>query len=217
MKQIILFLNLILCLLEPIKAQTNASCQNCPWHRVMQKKMKLVENAANSDSIQIVLHTSVPPIEWWNPYVEIGKRGNEIVKKENPNRGITRLAKHNVQKFVEIINTSGSSIIFIKPDKSLMLGLQAKNETGEWQDVEEFFVGLCGRSFKSSYNDTIRPNQAWLTFVEVFTGKIKTKYRLKLLTKLSDGVTSRHYYYSNEIDGTIDECKFIRKYVGSGR
>jgi hypothetical protein len=172
--------------------QSPLSCQENNWHRVMEKQL-LKSNFNYPDSLCIILYDSLPPINWW------------ISTKTRP------WQIYNKQKLVEIINTSKVPIFFMKPDRQLMLGLQAKNQKGEWEDVEEFFQGVCGNSFKKSYNDSLKNNEKWLSFVELPTGAVKTQYRLKLQL-ITRNFPNHRFYYSNEINGNIDLCRFIKKH-----
>ena len=191
MHKSLIFLFLIL-FVNKTDGQSPLSCQEDNWHRVMEKQI-LKSNFNFSDSLCIILHDSLPPINWWN---STKKRPWQI---------------YNKQKLVEIINTSKVPKFFMKPDRQLMLGLQAKNQKGEWEDVEEFFQGICGNSFKESYNDSLKTNEKWLSFVELPTVTIKTKYRLKLQL-LTRNYPNHRFYYSNEINGKIELCRFIKKY-----
>lgn len=196
-----------------VKSQSLVSCKEDNWHCTMQKKMKTVEAKTDTPSVKIVLHDTLPPYEWWNPFIVSRKKGGEVLKKPNPNHFYTRNKNYSDQRFVEIINTSNKNVIFTRPDKQLMLGLQAKDENGEWRDAEEFFSGICGRSFKPSYNDTLKVDENWHTFISMYKGSMQTMYRLKLLVyKDYRSDNSHHYIYSNEISGTIDPCHFIRSW-----
>lgn len=173
------------------KGQTDLSCQESDWHRVMGKQ--LLDSSYNiSDSIIIILYNTLPPISWW----------------QSPNRP---LKDYHSQRLVEIINTSNASIFFMKPDGQLMLGLQAKNQLGEWKDVEEYFQGICGNSFKKRYDDSLNKNEKWQTFIEMPTGSIKTQYRIKLQL-VTPRYPNHRFYYSNELDGRIELCRFIKNH-----
>ena len=187
---------------------TVESCKKESFYKVIQK-VDVKSNNMNltsDNNYQILLLDSFPPLDWWNPTIKIKEYG-QIKNKENPSWRYTRNKKYSDQKLVKIINNSDDTLIIELPDRCLMLGLQAKNLEGEWIDVEECFQGACGNSFFGKENkDIFLPNNQWLTFVEFFAGNIKTKYRLKFQLTRNAG-----FIYSNEVEGTINECRFVQR------
>lgn len=204
MKAIIFSFSLLILPCLGRSPQDIKPCQVKGVYKIMQKNVlgNSTINTKLNDSIQIFLVDTLPNIKWWT----------DSGTKVNPNKYATGGTVFNKQKLVRIVNISNRKIVVEQPDKMLMLGLQAKNKKGQWLDVERINNGICGLSFKKQYNDTIKPSEEWLTFTQVHNGNIKTKYRLKFLNYLTlyKGVLdSLHYYYSNEIDGTVDECQFL--------
>ncbi|MEI6409929.1 MAG: hypothetical protein WCR52_11130 [Bacteroidota bacterium] len=146
--------------------------------------------------------TDLPPLSWWQQ----PKTGTR------PNRkfAYTRNFQYSRQCLVRIFNTSNKAVSVVKPDRQLMLGLQAQNLKGEWKDVEIFFTGICGRSFSRRYDEVLQARSEWQTFTELLSGSQHTRYRLKLLIDNPNEVKARRYFYSNGVAGTIDPCKFGR-------
>jgi hypothetical protein len=175
------------------------SCQSEHWYEVLEKKQTAFSSTTN-DSINIILATELPPLAWWQP----PKTGT------TPNRKFvyTRNFQYSRQYLVRIFNTSNKAVSIVKPDRQLMLGLQAQNLKGEWNDVEIFFTGICGRSFSPRFDEVLQAQSEWQTFTELLSGSQKTRYRLKLLIDNPNEAKPCRYFYSNEVAGTIDPCKF---------
>lgn len=177
------------------------SCQEDHFHSVMGKG-QIPATWPISDTLRIVLHDTPPPAQWWDTSNTKEKNGQKTLSNAK-----TKGKNRTDQRLVEIINPGKKSIFIEKPDRMLMMCMQAKDPQNEWRDVAVLFKGVCGMSSQSKFNDTLRSRERWLTFIEKYRGDRKTQYRVKLMIKL-DGTDT--YFYSNAIDGDIDDCRFVR-------
>ncbi len=171
-------------------------CQKDQFYYSREKRKLIITK--KTDSILIVLSRQLPPVDWWIPRTPPGDTKRSRWK--NPD-------DYKKQCLVRIMNGTGKDFNIVQPDRALMLALQAKDQNGNWVDVEPLFTGICGNSFRGSYNDTLKSGTEWLTYTELFEGSVTTMYRLKFLIEMPFEGRNR-YIYSNEIEGTIDICKF---------
>lgn len=185
------------------------SCQDYHRYGIMEIRNADLSNPQikNRTDFFISLENTLPPVKWWQPFTpeKPGVLGKDSIS--NLNYYTTRHDIFKEQILVRIINkTSGKKLIEL-PDRHLMIGLEALDKKGKWVEVEENFRGICGNSFKPWLYKEVAPNSELLTYTQLFKGSIKTTYRLKLRTSRRDSIE----IYSNGIEGTIDECKFVYK------
>jgi hypothetical protein len=107
-----------------------------------------------------------------------------------------------------IINDSKDTLLFDAQDSYLDLKLQARDQAGEWKDIEYRPPSWCGNSYHSVF---LPPQHYWESVIPCYEGAQRTKLR----AVLSDGrkVSQKDdiVLYSNEIDGSINPAQFWRK------
>jgi hypothetical protein len=190
-------------------ASNEISCQDNHSYKIMEIRnvdLSIPQIKIRTDFF-IVIENTLPPVKWWQPFTpeKPGVLGKDSIS--NLNYYTTRHDSFKDQILVRIVNkTTGKKLIEL-PDRCLMLGLEALDKTGKWVEVEEHFRGICGNSFKPRHHKEVKPNSEILTYTKLFKGSTKTTYRLKFRTSRSDSTE----IYSNGIEGTIDECKFVYK------
>ncbi len=100
---------------------------------------------------------------------------------------------------VFIINKSKNTILLTFEDISGFKIIQeALDSSGNWRPIQYWHWNWCGNAYMCL---SLQPNHYALTRTTKFTGKYKTKLRLKL----------RYFnrsFYSNEFDGTINYSQF---------
>ncbi|QQS29019.1 MAG: WG repeat-containing protein [Sphingobacteriales bacterium] len=93
-----------------------------------------------------------------------------------------------------LINAS-NNIVNIHTENGLMKIIQqAKNEKGEWKDIEHFVHNFCGNY---NYEVPVAPNEFQIFATPIFKGDFNTQRRFKL--EIED-----HMIYSNSYSGQIN-------------
>lgn len=100
-----------------------------------------------------------------------------------------------------LINTSDTVFGLEKQDGSLIMIQEAMDEKGAWQPIEYRIPSYCGNSY---YDYKLYPGEYAQIKVRKYSGKFKTKIRMKLST--SNGM-----FYSAPFSGSVDKLKFKRK------
>lgn len=109
-----------------------------------------------------------------------------------------------------ISNLSGHDRYFQAQDSHLYLQLQAKNEEGEWQDINSLYESDCGNSFHTL---TLPHGNYWGFSMPTFEGVFSTVLRAKLkvidqIDEESTRMSSYIYLYSNEVKTKINPGQF---------
>lgn len=166
---------------------------------------------ANEPSINLIVYTdSVPKdfkafYQFASPessmYWVYGDSINNMVKKQF----IEYYERNGHGRLLAILkNHSKVPVELHTQDGSLCLIQEALNTKGEWKPIEFFTYSSCGFG---QHNIFLNENEQVRIVVRKYTGDIKTKLRLKLLTE--NGVI-----YSSEFDGHINKGQFkIPKFV----
>ena len=102
-----------------------------------------------------------------------------------------------------LANRSGHAITFTTYDNALYMQMQAKTNTGNWQDIQGAGHG-CANGFQEM---TLRSGHYLQLTCPVYSGVIWTKLRLRF-TYISYGES--HTIYSNEFDGSINPGQLWR-------
>jgi len=105
---------------------------------------------------------------------------------------------------LQLQNCSEDSVQFSAQDSRLNIVLQAKNENGEWKDIEGLRSSWCGNSYHSV---TLPPSSLWNFVVRKYEGRFKTKIRAKMYQ-------GKEIIYSNNIDASVNPGQF---YIRVGR
>ncbi len=109
---------------------------------------------------------------------------------------------------VYIINDSKTKMLFPAENSRLNMIIQAKNNDGEWKDVEYLPHSWCGNSYHTLY---LPSQKFWSLTMPVYEGSTRTLLRAKLSYKESPAQEKEQYIYSNEISGSVNPAQFWRK------
>lgn len=100
---------------------------------------------------------------------------------------------------IQFINGTNDTIHIPTQDGRIKLIQQAKNEKGEWLDIEKYINSFCGNSY---YTLQMPPKHYQIFITPITKGNVKTKLRFRL--NLKDTII-----YSNEYYGTINQGQYI--------
>lgn len=114
-------------------------------------------------------------------------------------------------------NDGDTALIFDAQDSRLYVVMQAKDEKGEWKDIEYSPSSWCG----NSYHEMILPKgHYWKFEAPIYKGALKTKLRFKLDIRSENQYKGQkaQTIYSNEFEGSLNPAQFWRKqgYTPSG-
>jgi hypothetical protein len=107
-----------------------------------------------------------------------------------------------------VSNATGDTIHFNAQDSRLYLKLQARDESGEWNDIEYLPNSWCGNSY---HELKLEPNAYWSFTIPNYTGEIKTFVRAELKYKDGKDPGKNKLLYSNIIPAGINPGQFWNK------
>lgn len=115
---------------------------------------------------------------------------------------------------VYVVNNTTTNLNFSAQDSRLDMKVQAKNEDGQWRDIEYLPSSWCGNSYHTL---SLKPKYYWTFTTPNYEGEIKTKLRVEL--KYTDPAEESEKeqnikeitIYSNEYDGSINPGQFWNK------
>ena len=97
-----------------------------------------------------------------------------------------------------LINRSGAEAAFSASDSRIPIICEAKDESGQWKEIEYLPGSFCGNS---GHRVFLPDGHYWEFASPAYSGGIKTKMRFKFL--------GAPLLYSNEFDGDINIKQFI--------
>ena len=106
-----------------------------------------------------------------------------------------------------LVNATDGRVAFAAADSRLSIVREAKDETGQWKEIEYLPQSWCGNSYHRVLLD---PDQGWRFVVPEYAGSFKTTMRFKLLPDRDGGQPT----YSNEFEGSIAPEQFTPKKQG---
>lgn len=128
-------------------------------------------------------------------------------------RGTMYEAYHSYAVYV--LNDLDSTISFEAQDSRLYMKVQAKDEQGNWRDIEYLPSSWCGNSYHSI---ELPSAHYWRLETPVYEGGFKTKLRIALEFIKSEIREDEYTYakekgivYSNEYNGSVNLAQFWRK------
>lgn len=136
-----------------------------------------------------------------------GNSYHAIVETERPKTAVSIIADSESESNffdvalgmkVYLYNTTSDTVFFSAQDSRLTMKVQAKDEKGEWTDIEYLPSSWCGNSYHTLF---LPPNHYWEFDSPVFEGSFQTEMR----------VTA---YYYPEFDGEAVQI-FSNTYAGS--
>jgi hypothetical protein len=98
-----------------------------------------------------------------------------------------------------LVNGSRDTVWIPTQDARLKMILQAVNEHGEWQDLNNFYNSFCGVSYRSY---PMPPGGYQIFPAPFFKGEYRTKFRYKLIIGKSE-------IYSNTFRGSMNPGQFL--------
>lgn len=107
-----------------------------------------------------------------------------------------------------VSNATGNTVHFNAQDSRLYLKLQARNESGEWKDIEYLPSSWCGNSY---HELQLEPNAYWSFTIPRYTGEMKTLVRAELRYKDGKDSHKEKFLYSNVIPASINPGQFWNK------
>lgn len=122
----------------------------------------------------------------------------------------TIFQRYNAHR-VTLSNLTEKEIKFPAQDSRLYMKVQAKDEDGNWKDIEYLPNSWCGNSYHSL---TLEKNYYWNFETPKYTGGFKTKLRIELAyenLESKDKENNEIIVYSNEYDGSINPGQFWNK------
>ncbi len=137
-----------------------------------------------------------------------------IVNREDTDTIYSKYKAH----LVTLGNRSNDTIWFEAQDSRLYMKVQAKENDGEWHDIEYLPSSWCGNSYHEVY---LAPKSYWEFYTPCYTGDLPVKLRVELvyIDPSGAGEINEHGYkipnsltlYSNEYTGSINPAQFWRK------
>lgn len=138
----------------------------------------------------------------WESLTAEQKQNMVTLEKQKAQSKADSIHQLNNNKKIEILvfNNTSDTVNLTIQDGSFQCLLEAKNQQGEWQEIEYWLFSKCGNSY---YNIKFLPQQANSFVFEIpRRGLYSTQLRFKM--RLAKG----NYVYSNEFAGKIDPCEF---------
>ena len=112
------------------------------------------------------------------------------------------ITNRNRKAYPVIIENLHSDTIYVGYGSYIPIITEALNKKGEWKPIEERFIFMCGNGVESII---LPSNQIVVTSELVYTGKFKTKFRIKLGSN-----------YSKEFTGSINLTQFESEWDSNG-
>jgi hypothetical protein len=98
-----------------------------------------------------------------------------------------------------LINAAKDTVNIPVQDGRIKIVQQAKNKSGEWQDIDNFINSFCGNSY---YTVELAPNEFQIFATPIFKGQFRTQLRFKL-------ELGKNKIYSNIYTGHIGYGQFL--------
>lgn len=140
-----------------------------------------------------------------------GNRARPVSPATTPQRGLQLLAEVREDGrglTLRIVNASADTVLFEAQDSQLNLNLQARNPQGVWQDIEYVPRSWCGNSYHQVY---LAPRQYWQVAAPLYSGKIQTVLRAKLVYQNPKSPKTDAILYSNEVAASVNPGQFSNK------
>lgn len=112
------------------------------------------------------------------------------------------IANKNRKAYPVIIENLHADTIYIGYGRYIPLITEALNKKGEWKPIEERYIYMCGNGVSPII---LPPNEIVVTSELVYSGRFKTKLRIKLGQN-----------YSEEFSGSINLTQFESEWDSSG-
>jgi hypothetical protein len=106
---------------------------------------------------------------------------------------------------VQLINHTADTIVFDAQDSRLYMNVQARNQAGQWADIEYLPTSWCGNSYHQLY---LPPRCKWEFSTPVYEGVHPTEMRIKLTYKKGK---KDKVIYSETYSGSVNPGQFYRK------
>jgi hypothetical protein len=140
-------------------------------------------------------------------YPDIPKKAIRLFCHISENEPAIFREKYKGMKFY-IVNLERDSLYFSEYATNLYANLQARNEKGEWQDIDFDKGGFCGNGYQIR---ALAPDKYWEFSVPIHAGEFQTKMRVKLAYKKAINQEKSNVMYSNEVDAWINKAQFWNK------
>jgi hypothetical protein len=155
---------------------------------------------------------------WWSvPSVNNGPR---LIQQENTfvpgalsihveSKADTLFEDKYVGYSVSLANKSGKMVSFQTQDHRLDMIVQARNQQGEWKNIEYLPSSWCGNSYS---NIDLKSGYYWQFTTPRFDGEFNTKCRiaLKYINPDPELKNQETTLFSNEFDGSVNLSQFWR-------
>ncbi len=118
-------------------------------------------------------------------------------------------------KKIYISNTTNENMDFRLDNGRLTLIMQAKDEKGEWRNVEAMNIrgiAICGTGERRSW--TLPPGHYWSFRIPKYDGVFKTKFRMVLKQFPDWEEEEGQIWISNEFNGGVNPGQFYGSYPG---
>lgn len=139
----------------------------------------------------------------YSPVTEQNNSAGKLIVSLKPDE--SRILGEKFEGFaVYIINQTDDTVFFDAVDSKISMKLQAKNEKGEWSDIEYISGSSCGNSYHNVY---LPANYQWSFTAPRYEGKLKTRIRAAVEYKISLAAEEQ-WIYSNDIDGSVNPGQF---------
>lgn len=102
---------------------------------------------------------------------------------------------------LRLVNGTEQRVAFRASDSRLSIVQEARDEKGEWREIEYLPQSFCGNSYHRVFLD---PGDCWTFAAPRYEGRMKTKLRFKL-------TMAHEAIYSDEFDGSINPEQFTVK------
>jgi hypothetical protein len=99
-----------------------------------------------------------------------------------------------------LINATKDTVNIPVQDGRIKIVQQAKNKSGEWQDIDNFINSFCGNSY---YTVELAPNEFQIFATPIFKGQFRTQLRFKLelgKSKIYSNIYTGHIEYGQFLD-----------------
>ena len=107
-----------------------------------------------------------------------------------------------------VVNGSSDTLYFEAQDSRLYMKVQARDQNGEWRDIEYLPSSWCGNSYHTRF---LPPEAAWRFTMPVYEGEFSTELRIKLLYRRDHSDGEDLTLYSPEFAGSVNPGQFWRK------
>jgi hypothetical protein len=99
---------------------------------------------------------------------------------------------------LRLVNGTDRRVAFRASDSRLSIVQEAREDKGQWREIEYLPQSWCGNSYHRVFLD---PGQCWTFAAPKYEGRLKTKLRFKLMVE-------EQAIHSEEFDGSINPEQF---------